>query len=183
VKDWLFFPLILGVIAAIIWFALSLGGPREQLTVEDVRANGYGLSGDDLIQLTASPGTEFMVGGGTARLIQIQSQAEAPPSAGIFMTLPPVAEAAFGGQAIEVTWRVRREAGESAVRLGYFTIGDGDSKWKTVPVGPDFSDVSLEFTPGLPSEEGFDYAGLWPGTDAPDGFPIEVASVRVTLAD
>jgi hypothetical protein len=169
------------VIAGIILFALGLGGPRERLTVERVRAAGYGLSGDELIQLTASPGTELMVGGGTAKALHVQSQAEAPPSAGLFLTLPPVAETAFGGQDITVTWRLRREAGVGEVRLGYFTIEDGASGWKNVTVGPDWRDVTLDYTPAMPSAEGFDYAGIWPGTDAPDGMPIEIESVRVRI--
>lgn len=180
-KDWIFYPLILAVIGASVAFALSLGGPRERLSVEGVRAQGYGLSGDDLIQLTASPGTELLVGGGTAKALQIQSQAEAPPSAGVFLTLPPTAETAFGGQDIRVKWRLRSEA-PTEVRLGYFTIGNGDSGWTNRAVGRDWQEVEMVFRPGVPSDEGFDYAGMWPGTGAPTGIPIEIESVRVELA-
>ena len=178
-KDWLFFPLATLVATAIVLFALRMGGPQERLSSDEIRAVGYGLTGDDLIDLTASPGTELVVGGGTAKLLAVQSQADAPPSAGIFLTLPTEAEAAFAGQPLRVTWRARRERGEGAVRVGYFTLGAGDSGWQERTLGEAWSDVTLDFTPGL-SGDGFDYAGIWPGVGDPDGVPVEVESVRVT---
>jgi len=186
-KDILFFPLVFAVIAGIIVFALDLGGGRVSLTSDDIVANGYGLSGAELVDLTASPGTEIRVTEDGARAVMVQARADAVPSAGVFLTIPPVAEAAFAGRPLAITWRMRSDSltggGFMTVELGYFTLGAGDTGWQRYDIDEGFQDIVQTFTPGPNDGEGFDYAGLWPGIGAPDGTAVVIESVRVQIAD
>ena len=187
-KPWLFYSLAFAVVAGIVLLALSLGERAEELTVEDVRRDGFHLSGADLVQLVASPGTEVVVGEGMARAVMVSSRAGSPPSAGVFATLIPAHEAAFSGRPVEMVWRIRRPAGAGRVELGYFTLGGGDTGWRTVEVGEEWTDATLTFTPGATEEEGYDYAGLWPGVGEPSPSEkgadvVEIESVTVRLAD
>ena len=179
-KDWLFFPGIALVAAAIILFALRGGGDVARLSEADVRSQGYGLSGDALIDLTASPGTEVVVSDGTAKLVAIQDQANAPPGAGVFLTIPPRIERMFMGEELEVVWKARRVRGEGGARIGYFTVGAGDSGWEDHALGEDWKELVLRFRPGR-GEANFDYVGFWPSAGEADGVPVEVESVRVRL--
>ena len=138
---------------------------------------------DALAQLTASPGTEFIVTRHSGRAVQVASREASPPSAGVFMTLPPAAEATFAERDIRVTWRLRRESGTGQVQLGYFTLGAGDSRWLTFDIDESWRDVEFRFRPGAADGKGFDFAGLWPGVGEPDGAPVLVESVRVRLDD
>lgn len=186
-KDIVFYPLILAVVAAIVVFALNMGGERVRLSPADIARQGYGLSGTALVDLTASPGTELTVNSEGASALMVQARADAVPSAGVFLTIPPVAEATFAGRPITITWRIRRGEGFGAVELGYFTLGAGDLAWQTVEIDEGFQDVVQTFTPGPNDEpnskDGFDYAGLWPGVGDPDSVPVIIKSVRVRLAE
>lgn len=168
--------------AVIVVFALTRGEAGVELSPETIRSQGYGLSGPELVQLTASPGTEILVSEDSARAVQVQSRGESPPSAGVFLTLPPAAEEAFSQQDLLVTWRIRREVGFGNVEIGYFTLGAGDSGWRRAEIDEAFQDITLRFTPGKSDGTGFDYAGLWPGTGDPDGVPVFIESVRVEVA-
>ena len=181
-KAWLFYPLMAALVAGLVAFAWTRGERAIPLTVEQVRAQGYVLEGEDLAYLTASPGTEVVVGEGLARARMVDDRASSPPSAGVFATLIPVHEAAFGGREIEVEWRLRRPDGPGRVEVGYFTIGAGDSGWREVEVDEAWTDASFRFAPRAPVEEGFDYVGLWPGVGEPDGSAIEIERVTVRLA-
>ena len=181
-KPWAFYPLALAAVAGIVLFALSLGGRRAELSVEDVRRDGFRLEGAELVQLVASPGTEVVVGEGMARAVMVSSRAESPPSAGVFATLVPAHEEAFAGQPTEMVWRIRRPAGPGWVELGYFTLGGGDTGWRAVEVGGDWTDAAITFVPGRTEEPGFDYAGLWPGVGEPEEDVVEIESVTVRLA-
>ena len=183
-KDAVFYPLVLAVAGALVAFALTRG-ERVSLSPAEIAREGYGLAGGDLAQLTASPGTELVVVDGLARAVQISAREAAPASAGVFMTLPPPAEAAFSGQPLRITWRLRFETAPKAgeVQLGYFTLGDGDSGWRPFELGETWSDVTLRYrpAPATPGGAGFDFAGLWPGTGEPDGVPVLIESVRVEI--
>ena len=182
-KDILFYPLVLAMAAAIVAFALLQGGERTRLSTTSIAQSGYGLSGAALVDLTASPGTELAVTENGASALAVESRRDAVPSAGVFLTLPPAAEAAFAGTPITVTWRLRRQTGFGAVELAYFTLGEGDSGWQSFEIDEAFQDVTLRFTPGTSDGTGFDYAGLWPAVGEPDGVPVLIDSVRVERAE
>ena len=181
-KPWLFYPLAFAVVAGIVLFALSLGERTEELTVEEVRRDGFHLSGADLVQLVASPGTEVVVGDSMARAVMVSSRADSPPSAGVFATLIPAHQEAFAERPTEMVWRIRRPAGPGRVELGYFTPGGRATGWRAVAVGEEWTDAALTFTPGGAPEPGYDYAGLWPGVGEPEADVVEIESVTVRLA-
>ena len=180
-KDWLFFPGVALLAATIVLIALRGGGGDAVLSEADIRRDGYGLSGDALIDLTASPGTEVVVSDGTAKLVAVQDQSAAPAGAGVFLTLPPRVERLFMDQDVEVVWKARRVRGEGGVRIGYFTVGAGDSGWRDHALGEDWRELTLRYRPP-PGEANFDYVGMWPSAGEADGVPVEVERVRVRLA-
>ena len=56
-KDRFFYPLAAIIVAAMIAAALSFG-EKSDLSVYGIRASGYLMSGEDLVRLTAQPGTQ-----------------------------------------------------------------------------------------------------------------------------
>ena len=57
-KDRFFYPLALALIAGMIWFALSRASVTK-LSDACIWQNGFITQGEDLVTLTASPGTAY----------------------------------------------------------------------------------------------------------------------------
>lgn len=170
-KDRFFYPVALAVIAAMIWFALSRSS-AVKLSDACIWQNGFISQGEDLITLTASPGTAYEYVGATptdpAHIIARTEipRREAPASAGIFAALGPDYERAFAGQQIRVTVRARqgRKNPLEEFDMGYFTAGAGDSGWRRRVLNPQWQDYVLDFAPKPPNADpDIDYLGVWPG--------------------
>jgi len=103
-KDRFFYPIAAAFIALMIWFALSRG-TNIKISEACILENGYEARGDDLVSLTASPGTTYEFVGATATnpahviMMTEISRVDAPASAGIFAALGPDYEKAFAGRA------------------------------------------------------------------------------------
>jgi len=170
-KDRFFYPIALALIAAMIWFALSRASVTK-LSDACIWQNGFVTQGEDLITLTASPGTAYdYVGVISADPAYIVAMTEiprrnAPASAGIFAALGPDYERALAGQKIRVTVRARqgRKNPLAEFDMGYFTAGAGDSGWHRRTLTPDWQDFTLDFSPKPPNgDPDLDYFGIWPG--------------------
>ena len=170
-KDRFFYPLAFSLIAAMIWFALSLAD-NVKLSDACIWENGFEARGDTLVTLTASPGTSYEFSGQTvnnpAHIVMLThiARIDAPASAGIFAALGPDYERAFAGQDLRITVRARqgRKNPLDEFDMGYFTAGAGDSRWRRQVLTDQFENYMFEFSPKPPTgDPDLDYLGVWPG--------------------
>ena len=149
------------------------------------------MSGEDLAQLTAQPGTQavFIAASGTepayARLISTVARATIDPKPGIFAPLGPDYEQAFATQRLRLTITARSSAikGLEAFDMGYFTAGSGDSPWIRKPLTPVWEDYVMDYTPGaLTDKRGLDHFSMWPGETA-ELLTMDVREMRVEVLE
>jgi len=188
-RDRFFYLIALIAIVIIVGLALLPGRGKAQLNDQYILDNGFILSGNDLMKLTAAPATqiEFAVGADgtveTAILSSIMPKNKAPLSAGVFGTLGSNYERLFAGKQLEITVRARAGAKKPLRRfeLGYFTAGSGDSAWNPFELGPDYQNYSFRFKPkAVAGDPGIDYIGIWPGKKG-RADTMEVESVKVKI--
>ena len=167
-KDWIFYPIAVAFIAGMIAFAMSFGGPGEP---GGPLSDTVLIEGRDLQTLFAAEGTAFSVAGDVnnpsayAVLSAHVSRANAPQSAGVFMTLGPDYEKKFAGQNLRITAHARKGRSNplDEFELAYFTAGAGDSGWKEFELENEFRDISFDFKPNLPvGDPSSDFVGIWP---------------------
>ena len=170
-KDLYFYPLAIAVIAAIIWYALSKAD-HDVLTTAGILEYGFIVEDEDLITLTASPGTSYKYTGAIASqasyvtVLANIARKDAPASAGVFASLGPEYETAFANQRLMITIRARQGRTKPLTQfdMGYFTADVGDSGWIRKPLTPDWKNYSFEFSPKTPVNNlDVDYLGIWPG--------------------
>ena len=187
-KDRFFYPIALALIAGMIWYALSLS-TATKLTDACIWQNGFTVQGEDLITLTASPGTTYEYRGATptdsAHIIAMTQipRRDAPPSAGVFASLSSDYERALAGQNIRITIRARegRKNPLDLFDMGYFTAGAGDSGWRRRTLIADWQDYVLDFSPKLPNgEPDLDYLGVWPG-DTGEQKTMDIAFMKIDV--
>ena len=187
-KDRFFYPLALALIAGMIWYALSLSSVTK-LSDACIWQNGFSVQGDDLITLTASPGTTYEYRGATptdsahvVAMTQIPRR-DAPASAGVFASLGPDYERALAGQNIRITIRARagRKNPLDQFDMGYFTAGAGDSGWRRRTLTDDWQDYVLDFAPKPPNgDPDLDYLGVWPG-DSGEQKAMDIAFMKIDV--
>lgn len=187
-KDRIFYPIALALIAAMIWFALSRS-TVVKLSDACIWQNGFSTQGEDLVTLTASPGTSYEYVGATptdpAHIVTMTQipRKDAPLSAGVFAPLGPDYERAFAGQTIRITVRARqgRKAPLEAFDMGYFTAGAGDSGWRRRSLTQDWQDYTLDFAPKPPNgDPDLDYMGIWPG-DEGEQKTMDISSMKIDV--
>lgn len=168
--DWIFMPGAVLVFAGIIWLAMAVEPTGEDPLVTDTE---FVMAGPALAQLLPGPGTGFQLitGAGTpvARLTATASLETAGRlSAGVAGVIPYAFEARVPGRVvrIEASLRAAPEAGITEARLGYFTVGGGDSGWRAVPVTDQFQTVGFCFavSPDAPLNEQ-EFVGVWPDVE------------------
>ena len=103
-KDWQFYPLIMAFVGAMIFYALSLAD------YQDVdRAGGVAVEGRSLSTLYAAEGVSYSIAGDNvnphayAVLSAHISRENAPPSAGVFLTLDEKDSQTFALKPLRVT--------------------------------------------------------------------------------
>lgn len=189
-KDRYFYPLAAIIVAAMIVFALSLG-ERIDLTDREIWNNGYTMEGEELVRLTAQPGTQAIyvaaAGGESAfaRLSSTAARESLPPGPGVFAPLGPQYERAFATRLLRmtVTARASRINPLDHFDMGYFSAGSGDSGWKRRELTESWTDYSIEFRPGaLTAQQGLDHASVWPGEMA-EVLNMDVKKIRVEVLD
>ena len=154
-KDRFFYPLAALIVVAMVAVALSFG-ERIDLTDREIWNSGYTMTGEDLVRLTAQPGTQavFVAAASEepayARLTSTAARDSLPPGPGVFAPLGPQYERAFASRDIRmtVTARSSRINGLETFDIGYFSAGSGDSGWKRKTLTADWKDYVLDFRPG-----------------------------------
>ena len=190
-SDRFFYPFIVLLVSAIIAAALFAGGPLKSpgKTPEQISAEGFTAAGEDLRRFVNAPGTSVNYAmdsagkTGHAILSAHLSKAAAPPSAGVFVTLGPDYEAAFGGKTLEVTVRAKAGGDNPSDRflLQYFTASVGDSEEQIFALTGQYQDYTITYKTNPPAgEPGSDYVGMWPDIDGQNRtMDVERISVKV----
>jgi len=187
-KDRFFYPLAALIVTAMVVLALSFG-ESDDLTTLEIWKDGYVMSGEDLVRLTAQPGTQAVyiaAAGGEpayARLTSTAARDSLPKGPGVFAPLGPKYERAFAGQDIRmtVTARASRMNPLADFDIGYFSAGSGDSGWKRKSLTVEWKDYILDFNPGpLTERQGLDHASVWPGETA-ELLNVDVKEIRVVV--
>ncbi len=187
-KDRFFYPLAALIVVAMVAVALSFG-ERIDLTDREIWNSGYTMTGEDLVRLTAQPGTQavFVAAASEepayARLTSTAARDSLPPGPGVFAPLGPQYERAFASRDIRmtVTARSSRINGLETFDIGYFSAGSGDSGWKRKTLTADWKDYVLDFRPGTLTEQvGLDHASVWPGETA-ELLNVDIKSIRVIV--
>lgn len=190
-KDRFFYPLATIIAIAMVVFAMSFA-VKIDLTDQEIWDNGYVMAGEDLIRLTAQPGTqaEFIAASGGqpayARLTSTAARASLPSDKpGVFAPLGLDYERAFATRRLKMTITARSSAinGLNHFDMGYFSAGSGDSKWIRKTLTSDWKDYVMEFTPGaLTAQIGLDHFSMWPGETA-ELLRMDVREMRVEVLD
>lgn len=190
-KDRFFYPLAAVVAVAMVVFALSFG-ERIELTDQEIWENGYVMVGEDLVRLTAQPGTQAIFVGAAngepayARLTSTVLRSSLPTDKpGVFAPLGVDYERAFATRRLRLTITARASAikGLDHFDMGYFTAGSGDSKWIRKKLSTDWTDYVMEYTPGtLTAQRGLDHFSIWPG-ETGELLSMDVREMRVEVLD
>ncbi len=186
VPDWVFYPAAGLAACAMIAAALTMRPTGLTPTVTDT---AFIVAGEALSDLIPGPGTSVRFDptssdGPVARARADASfEAAGTMSAGVAAIPPPEFEDRIAGRRLRIEMQVRASsaAGPYTARIGYFTIGYGDSGWREVDLSPDWSTVSFEWTAPEDAEANSNEAvGIWPD---PEGLGREVVirSIRVTI--
>ena len=189
-KDRYFYPLAALIVTAMVALALSFG-ERIDLTDRDIWTAGYTMSGEDLVRLTAQPGTQAVFVAAAAgepayaRLTSTAARDSLPPGPGVFAPLGPQYERAFATRNLRmtVTARASRLRPLESFDIGYFSAGSGDSGWKRRALTADWTEYAIEFRPGaLTDRQGLDHASIWPGETA-ELLNVDIREIRVEVLD
>ncbi len=189
-KDRYFYPLAALIVAAIIAVSLSFGD-RIELTDCEVWTSGYLMEGEELVRLTAQPGTQavFVAAAGRepayARLTSTAARDSLPPGPGVFAPLGPQYERAFATRNLRmtITARASRLSPLETFDIGYFSAGSRDSGWKRKTLTPEWIDYTVEHKLGaLTGQQGLDHASVWPGETA-EPLNVDVRKISVEVLD
>lgn len=190
-KDRIFYPLAALIVFGMIALALSFG-QRVDLTECEIWSEGYIMSGEELVRLTAQPGTQAVyvaAAGGEpayARLTSTAARESLPDDKpGVFAPIGPQYERAFATHKLRMTVMARasRLNPLESFDIGYFSAGSGDSDWERHRLTSDWVEYALEFRPGaLTNRQGLDHASIWPG-ETGELLNMDVRDIRVRVLD
>lgn len=185
-KDWQFYPLLLIAIVALVAFAYTRGHDDTGLAGPD-----FIVEGETLNTFYAAQGVSFSIAGDAANpnayavLSAHVSRKQAPPSAGVFLTLPRVYKQRYAGKPINVTVTARkgRASKLESFDIAYLSTDAGSSGWQTFNLSNDFETYSFPFTPRQPSgADGTDFVGIWPDVEG-EGQTLDVKRIELAIIE
>lgn len=174
------------VMAGLIVLGLSTRPGAVDAVISDTE---FVMQGEALAQLIPGPGTRFELtigpaGEPLARLSATASfDAAGLLSAGVGAALPTEWEENAIGRIVrlEVEAQAASDSRIDQIRVGYFTVGYGDSERTLKPVGQSWSTVGICYQVAPTAQaNGVEWLGIWPG-DAGNGEAVLVRSIRLTL--
>lgn len=182
-KDWLFYPLAIMVIAAMVIFAYTRGDAEAVPVGTD-----FVVEGETLSTFYAAQGVSFSIAGDTnnpnayAVLSAHVSRENAPPSAGVFVTLPPAYKEMYAGQTlrISVIGRKGRASKLKSFDVAYISTDAGASGWQSFKITSEFEEFGFQFTPKKSNAGGTDYVGIWPDVDG-ESRTLDVKSLKIEI--
>lgn len=180
--DWAFYPVALGAAAAMVVFALSMREDQVGLVFTETR---FEVFGPELARLVAGPGVQIRYDeAGEASRISSDGGLEefGARSAGAGFLLPARLEEMVIGARIRVTMELRStDETLTHAHIAYFTTEGNDSRWRRVPLGPDFAEVGFSHViPRDTRANGQEWMGIWPD-EAGLGRALEVRRLRVDI--
>jgi len=184
--DWVFLPASALVTAGLIVLAFNL---RPGTVEPEISDSQFIMEAEALAQLIPGPGTRFELtygpaGEPLARLSATASfEAAGLLSAGVGAALPAEWETNAIGRIVrfEVEAQSAQDSDVDQIRLGYFTVGHGDSERTLRPVSRGWSTTGICYQVSPSAQpNGAEWLGIWPG-DAGDGQGVLVRSIRLTL--
>lgn len=187
-RDAIFYPLALVVVAGLVMFALSRGADHST-SPEKILEDGLIVQGGDLRRLTASPGTQIVfvpANSGAPAFAQLSSLTafeNALPSPGVFVTLSPVYERAFAEKKLRLSVRARASklVPSPSFQIGYFTERAESSGWQSQDLSPEWSDYTVEFQRGVSTQSGdLNFFSIWPGQTA-EPLGVDVSHMRIEV--
>lgn len=170
-KDWLFYPLSILTVFAMIFFALSFG---ESTSGFDV-SKGWVIEGEALQELTVSPGAKLEI---ATNLVNPEMHAvmssfvelQNARSAGIFTSIPPRFQMEFFGYPL--LFSIEAKAGSNnpvgTFNAAFFSQKTA-SRWREFEVSNEFETYTFIFTPkDLDIADRYAYFGIWPDAKGED---------------
>lgn len=184
--DFVFLPAYTIVIIALVWFALSWRPMGAEPVVDE---RGFTMAGQALSQLIPGPGTasQFIVDFGEQPVARLSAEASIEAagtlSAGVGAVLSAEFEERVIGRMlrIEVEMRAGPDFPSEGARLGYFTIGHGDSGWRPIEVTDAWSVQGFCFQVSADAVANNNEAvGIWPDVTGAGGSVI-VREIRAII--
>jgi hypothetical protein len=172
-RDFVFFPSAVLLIAAMIWLALlpGIGAlPSGPVTGDGKNYSEIRIEGPYLNKILAGGDatTELIRQRGEPIRLLIAAEAGAlsdDPVRGPHFELNRDIETQFSGMTVMCTVRLRPadDGGAMFVLLNYMAGRAGDSGWKRLELKPGFNDVSFEYrVPIAKGDQSFDYFAIRP---------------------
>jgi len=154
--------------------ALNLSPVILTLTANDV--TGLGLPGNMAAEYSEEMGGIVMTG-------YVDETNSTGRTNGVNIELDSETEAKSSGRPITVTLTVKSaDATQSSFAAAYSTAQVGNSGWRELEAGPDFSDVSFTYDVPARLDPGNDYIGILP-TLSEGGAGVVVTKVEISFED
>lgn len=186
-KDRYFYPLAILFVIGMIYGVLTFNNPAKPLSADDIRKQGYTLSGANLAFLTAASGTSFematsLEGSQYVVMRAHKTPEETDPSPGVFGTLIPAYDEAFSGREVKITVRARQGGEHPAqdVFIGYFS-SNTVTGWRRFALSSTYQDYSFNYVfPETLNKADYGYLGVWPDTEGKNR-SVDVESFRIEI--
>lgn len=185
-NDYIFYPLILVVAAAMIAVPLVTTAADRIGVTENIREDGIEITGERLQSLAIAEGLEtaFLRDDAGEVFTRITANVDrlaptTPASAGVFDALRPYEIEAISGFDLRVVYALQpaRENAAFQVDLGFFMDGIGQSGWQGVELTEGRQDI--EILVDVPyCNPGFAYAGLWPSAGF-EANAVDLYAIRI----
>lgn len=185
--DLVFIPVIGLVMAALVYAGMAWRPLGPEPVVSETE---YHMSGRALAQMIPGPGTslQLLTNYGDQPVVRLSASATLEAagnlSAGVGAVIPPEFEARVATRMvrIEVELRAAPDFATEDARLGYFTIGYGDSGWRDIPVTDQWETVGFCFQTSASAEaNGNEAVGVWPDVSGA-GRSLLLRDIRVVIA-
>lgn len=184
--DWAFFPVAAALAAGLIILAFNMRFGGGSAMVSDT---AFLVQGEALADLTAGPGTSVRFDpnapdGPAARLRASASfELAGNMSAGVAAFAPNEFETRISGERIRVVVEARTTGANppSHIKIGYFIVGHSGTGWQEVPIGPEYTSVSVEWdATDIPAGQYREAIGIWPDIEGQNR-EILVRRMRVDI--